>query len=106
MGKDKSTSKSQHEQQVDLALGKVSIYGFVLGVLSLIWMLTGFGYYWPIWFMIGWLIGPIALPFFQTMFHTFQAYAKILFERMNTTVSKSEPKKALPPKDDTDSSGA
>lgn len=106
MVKSKGTNKSQQEEYVDAALGHASIYAFVLGVLTLIWALTGFGYYWPIWFMIGWLLGPLALPFFQAMFQTFQAYSRILMERVGTHQTKPEKKKSPITKDDSDVSGA
>lgn len=107
MAKHNNHSKHAHENHIENVIDNISIYGFVLGVLTLVWMLTGFGYYWPIWFLIGWLIGPQSLPFFQNLFTTFKSYSQILLEKINHTDLQKTDKKKLPQsKDDSDAQGA
>lgn len=47
------------EQRAELA-GQASRYLAVMVLLVAIWALTGAGYFWPIWPMLGWGIGLLA----------------------------------------------
>lgn len=106
------SKKSSSENKADILLDNISIYLFVLGVLTMVWMLTGFGYFWPIWFLVGWLVGPQSLPFFRNLFGTVKFYSNLLLEKAQQNTKASKPSKDQKPKekksssDDSDNQGA
>lgn len=87
----------------------LKLYTFVLVALSIVWVLTGMGYFWPIWFLIGWVAGPCAAPYFKSMFSYSQDQLKTAQEQIlgaskgkKTTSAQSKDASA----DDSDIAGA
>ncbi|USO01550.1 MAG: hypothetical protein H6849_00650 [Alphaproteobacteria bacterium] len=108
---NKQTSSSQ---PADL-LKALPVYGFALFVLTLLWLLTGVGYFWPIWFMIGWLSSSHASDYFQKMYdagcRNWSALQRHISASEQKTSKKSEGrtgarKSASAPPDETDIAGA
>ncbi len=104
MGTPKTPTKANANIIEDLKL-----YAFVLATLSLTWLLTGMGYFWPIWFLIGWIVGPHATPYFKNMFSYSQNQWKTAQEQIlapdKTTKVKSK-KLRTAASDDSDIAGA
>jgi len=104
---NKQISSSQPSE----LLKTLPVYGFAFLVLTLVWLLTGVGYFWPIWFMIGWISGSHATDFFQKMYNASRKQwcalqNQIVAPEQKAPKKSSSGKSKSPQSDDTDIAGA
>lgn len=106
MANKKTSTTSQPDLVQDLQL-----YAFALVVLTLVWLLTGTGYFWPVWFLIGWVTGPLASKYFKQLYAFSQnQWATVQKQVLDDGATSSKRKKAekskSPASDDSDIAGA